>query len=91
MSSANDEVFGPSDIDQRSALLQVLVLNAGLAEVLTVGGLLADSSALLANALDNISDSMAHCVSYLAVSRTQRWKASQRRSQTACSSSSPQG
>lgn len=61
--------------DQRRALLQVLLLNAGLSAALLVGGLMADSSALLANALDNLSDALAYCVSYFAVVRSQRWKA----------------
>lgn len=64
----------PTDADQRQALSQVLILNAALAAVLMVGGLMADSSALLANALDNSSDAMAYGVSYAAVSRSRRWK-----------------
>lgn len=66
------EVIGNA---QRRALLNVLVLNAGLAAVLLVGGLMADSSALMANALDNLSDALAYGVSYFAVARSQRWRA----------------
>jgi cobalt-zinc-cadmium efflux system protein len=59
---------------QRRALLQVLLLNAGLSVALLIGGLMADSSGLIANALDNTSDAMAYTVSYFAVTRSNRWK-----------------
>lgn len=66
----------PNDEAQRRALLQVFLLNAGLAIALFTGGIIADSSALLANALDNASDAMTYIVSYFAVTRSQRWKSS---------------
>ena len=47
--SERDETEGV----QRRTLLVVLILNAALFVGLGIGGLLADSSALLANALDN--------------------------------------
>ncbi|KRB67957.1 cation transporter [Noviherbaspirillum sp. Root189] len=59
---------------ERHVLLRVLLLNAGLATALLAGGLFADSSGLLANALDNTSDALTYAVSYFAVSRSQRWK-----------------
>lgn len=76
MSSDHQSQLDPNDAAQRRALLQVLLLNAGLAVVLLAGGLIADSSGLLANALDNTSDAMAYLISYFAVTRSQRWKSS---------------
>jgi len=60
---------------QRGALLKVLVINAALALALFTAGQFADSSALMANALDNLSDALTYAVSYFAVTRSQRWKA----------------
>ena len=48
--------FSAADQRQRKTLLIVLVLNALLFVALGIGGLLADSSALMANAVDNASD-----------------------------------
>ena len=62
------------DRQQRRTLLTVLALNAGLALALGIGGLSADSSALLANALDNASDSAVYLISFLAVGRALIWK-----------------
>lgn len=76
MSTEHQSELNPADAGQRQALLQVLLLNAGLAIALLAGGLIADSSALLANALDNVSDAMAYLISYFAVIRSQRWKSS---------------
>ncbi len=59
---------------QRRTLLVVLALNAALFVGLGIGGLLADSSALLANALDNASDSAVYLISFLAVGRAVIWK-----------------
>lgn len=66
--------LGPNDRQQRTTLLTVLVLNALLFAALGVGGLLADSSALLANALDNASDTAVYLLSFLAVGRAIVWK-----------------
>lgn len=63
----------PED-DQRRILLWVLVLNAALFVGLGVAGWLADSSALLANAADNASDSAVYLISFLAVGRASAWK-----------------
>lgn len=63
----------PQD-DQRRILLWVLVLNAALSVGLGVAGWLADSSALLANAADNASDSAVYLISFLAVGRASAWK-----------------
>lgn len=59
---------------QRRILLWVLVLNAALFVGLGVAGWLADSSALLANAADNASDSAVYLISFLAVGRAFAWK-----------------
>jgi len=62
------------DDQQRKTLLIVLILNALLFAVLGVGGLIADSSALVANAVDNGSDAAVYLISFLAVGRAARWK-----------------
>ena len=59
---------------QRRTLLVVLALNVLLFVGLGVGGLFADSSALLANALDNGSDAAVYLISFLAVGRAMIWK-----------------
>ena len=59
---------------QRRILLAVLALNALLFVGLGVGGLAADSSALLANAVDNGSDAAVYLISFLAVGRALIWK-----------------
>lgn len=59
---------------QRRTLLTVLLLNALLFIGLGVGGLAADSSALLANAVDNGSDAAVYLISFLAVGRAMIWK-----------------
>ena len=64
----------PQDGRQRRTLLTVLGLNAGLAAALGIGGVSADSSALLANALDNASDAAVYLISFLAIGRAGTWK-----------------
>lgn len=59
---------------QRRVLLIVLLLNAALFVGLGIGGLVADSSALLANAVDNASDAAVYLISFLAVGRSRGWK-----------------
>jgi cobalt-zinc-cadmium efflux system protein len=66
--------FSAQDHAQRRTLLVVLILNALLFAGLGVGGLLADSSALIANAADNASDSVVYLLSFLAVGRGLLWK-----------------
>lgn len=67
-----------SDTDhlQKRTLLAVLALNFGLFVVLGIGGLAANSSALLANAVDNASDAVVYLLSFLAVGRAVIWKKS---------------
>ncbi|MBU1346143.1 MAG: cation transporter [Alphaproteobacteria bacterium] len=55
-------------------MLVVLILNALLFAALGIGGVIADSSALLANAVDNASDSVVYLISFLAVGRAIAWK-----------------
>lgn len=59
---------------QRRTLLIVLALNALLFVGLGVGGIAADSSSLLANAVDNGSDAIVYLISFLAVGRAVAWK-----------------
>lgn len=63
-----------TDGEQRRTLLTVLALNTGLAGALGVGGVAADSSALLANAVDNASDAAVYLISFLAIGRAGSWK-----------------
>ena len=60
--------------EQRRILWIVLVLNLLLVGSLGLTGILADSSGLIANALDNASDAAVYVISLIAVGRTQRWK-----------------
>ena len=60
---------------QRRVLAIVLALNLFLALALGVGGWWADSSALIANALDNTSDAIVYGISLFAIGRGQAWKA----------------
>lgn len=64
----------PEEGRQRRVLAIVLALNALLFLGLGIGGILADSSAVLANALDNGSDAVVYLLSFLAVGRALRWK-----------------
>lgn len=66
--------FQEQETLQRRTLLVVLALNVLLFVGLGVGGLFADSSALLANALDNGSDAAVYLISFLAVGRAMIWK-----------------
>ncbi|WP_447728264.1 cation transporter [Sphingomonas koreensis] len=59
---------------ERRTLWLVLVLNAGLAGGLLVAGALADSSALIANGLDNLSDAAVYALSLVALRRSRVWK-----------------
>ena len=62
------------DTLQRRTLVVVLALNVLLFVGLGVGGLFADSSALLANPLDNGSNAAVYMISFLAIGRTVFWK-----------------
>lgn len=60
--------------EQRRVLLIVLALNLLLVVSLAGTGILADSSGLIANALDNASDAAVYVISLVAVGRSLRWK-----------------
>lgn len=59
---------------ERRTLLYVLLLNVMLTAVLAIGGYFADSSALVANAVDNASDAAVYGLSYIAIGRPERWR-----------------
>jgi Co/Zn/Cd efflux system component len=62
------------DQSKRRVLWIVLALNVAIAVAFFVTGALADSSALIANGLDNSSDAIVYAISLLALSRPPRWK-----------------
>ena len=59
---------------QKPILRQVLLWNLGLFVGLGIAGWVADSSALMANAIDNASDAAVYLISYLAIDRQPAWK-----------------
>ncbi len=60
--------------DERRTLWIVLFLNAGIAVAFLIAGVTADSSALLANGLDNVSDAAVYGLSLIALGRAPKWK-----------------
>jgi cobalt-zinc-cadmium efflux system protein len=64
----------PAHRSEQRVLRIALWLNVALAASLFVAGVIADSSGLIANALDNTSDVAVYTISYYAVSRGTRWK-----------------
>ena len=72
--SEQPKLVSVNETEQKQVLVQVLLLNLGLAAALLAGGLLADSSGLLANALDNGSDALTYAISWAAVTRSMLWK-----------------
>lgn len=59
---------------RRTILWAVLLLNIAIAAGFFATGAFGDSSALIANGLDNTSDSLVYAISLLALSRSARWK-----------------
>ncbi len=59
---------------QRRTLWTVLLLNLAIAAGFFVTGVMGDSSALIANGLDNTSDSVVYALSLFAMSRSGAWK-----------------
>ncbi|WP_340241899.1 cation transporter [Sulfitobacter pontiacus] len=59
---------------ERRTLWIVLGLNIGLAIAFFASGAFGDSSALIANGLDNLSDSFVYAISLFALSRSAKWK-----------------
>ena len=60
--------------DKRKTLWIVLALNVAIAAGFFATGLLGDSSALIANGLDNSSDAIVYAISLAALTRPQKWK-----------------
>ena len=60
--------------DKRRTLWIVLALNMAIAAGFFATGLLADSSSLIANGLDNSSDAIVYAISLVALSHGPRWK-----------------
>lgn len=69
-----EEGFEATTGQQRRILAWVLALNVVLVVSLAVAGVLADSSGLIANALDNASDAAVYAISLFAVGRSPLWK-----------------
>jgi len=59
---------------ERRTLWLVLVLNAAIALAFLFAGISGDSSALLANGLDNLSDVAVYALSLIALARGGKWK-----------------
>ena len=59
---------------ERRTLWIVLLLNAAIAAGFFVTGLTGDSSALIANGVDNLSDTAVYALSLIALSRGRTWK-----------------
>lgn len=59
---------------ERCTLWIVLLLNLSLAGGFLAAGLFGDSSALIANGLDNSSDGLVYALSLVALGRAPRWK-----------------
>lgn len=64
----------PDVTAERRTLWYVLLLNVGLAVAFGIAGVLGDSSALIANGLDNASDGLVYGISLLALNRAPKWK-----------------
>ena len=70
----SDPNGNPNSAEHRRVLWIVLVLNVALTIGFAVGGWIADSSALLANALDGASDSFVFLLGLVAFDRSGGWK-----------------
>ncbi|WP_188053873.1 cation diffusion facilitator family transporter [Sphingosinithalassobacter sp. CS137] len=71
MSEANLDL---GSADKRRTLWIVLWLNVAIAAGFFAAGYFADSSALLANGLDNSSDAIVYALGLLALTRSRKWK-----------------
>src|SRR3546814_4082643 len=60
--------------DERRTLWIVLILNAAIAAAFFISGVTADSSALIANGVDNLSDTAVYALGLIALSRGSLWK-----------------
>lgn len=66
--------FDSNNAEQRRVLWIVLMLNVVLVICLMITGIMADSSGLLANAIDNASDVAVYAISLFAIGRPLRFK-----------------
>ncbi|MEO7468698.1 MAG: cation transporter [Sphingobium limneticum] len=65
----------PADqVVQRRTLWIVLILNVLISAAFFVMGFTGDSSALIANGVDNLSDALVYMLSLVALSRGEMWK-----------------
>lgn len=64
----------PRDQAERRTLWVVLLLNGAIAAGFFMTGVIANSSALIANGVDNLSDAAVYALSLLALTRGQLWK-----------------
>lgn len=71
---SDDENYEAVTDEQRRTLWIVLGLNLLLVALMGAAGLWADSTALIANALDNASDAFVYALSLFAVGRSLNWK-----------------
>jgi cation diffusion facilitator family transporter len=74
-----DSCCGPDVFDRghqirRSTLLTVLWINAAMFGVEFVAGVLADSSALVADSADNLGDALTYGISLYVLHRSLRWR-----------------
>ena len=65
---------GSENPNERRTLWVVLLLNAAIAGGFFVSGFFADSSALVANGVDNSADVAVYAISLAALSRGDQWK-----------------
>jgi Co/Zn/Cd efflux system component len=70
MNPDTDNIVG----QERRTLWIVLLLNAAIAAGFFISGYFADSSALIANGVDNLSDTAVYGLSLVAHARGQTWK-----------------
>lgn len=69
-----NDLSASNALRERRTLWTVLVLNAALAVGFFVSGWTADSSALIANGVDNLSDTAVYGLSIVAMTRGNHWK-----------------
>ena len=70
MNASNDN----AGTQERRTLWIVLLLNAAIAAGFFVSGAFADSSALIANGVDNLSDTAVYALSLVALTHGKTWK-----------------
>lgn len=67
---------GTKAATERRTLWAVLLLNAAISAAFFATGFIGDSSALIANGVDNLSDTAVYALSLAALSRGRKWKTS---------------